>query len=71
MTHAPRETAVSVSISRLDDTVSVDLTCGSTRLADALEGQLRGMVSRADVKLELAREPITIDGEIVPGGSDR
>ncbi|MBK5957420.1 hypothetical protein CCR97_04245 [Rhodoplanes elegans] len=71
MTHAPSETAVSVSISRLDDTVSVDLTCGSAWLADALECQLRGMVSHGDVKLDLAREPSTIDGEIVPEGSIR
>ncbi|MFL9828958.1 hypothetical protein [Rhodoplanes sp. SY1] len=62
---------MSVSISRLDDTVSVDLTCGSTGLADGLEDQLRGMVSRGAVELDLAREPITLDGEIIPGGTAR
>ncbi|MDC7787337.1 hypothetical protein PQJ75_13680 [Rhodoplanes sp. TEM] len=57
--------AVSVSIGRADATVSVDVTCTSTGLADALEGELRGMVARGELKLDLSRPAAEIEGEIV------
>ena len=67
MTHTPGETAMSMSSSRQDTTVSVDFTCRTAMLADALEDELRGMVSRGALRLELARQPIIVDGEIARG----
>ncbi len=65
MTSTGNEATVSVSIARQDTTVSVDMTCGTAGLADALEGEQRGMVSRGALQIDLTRDAPVIEGKVL------